>query len=142
MLYRFMNFVNLDKNKKQKTDRLSHICINSRSLSEANVAGCNLVVWSCFLKLPHGFAFTPSLKKKHLNFSMNYFHSTSGRFEWTSRQYFILSYWLFHFNIWIVCPFIFLTINNYLMLLYLLWYKFLGTYRMSTSLSRTPLPFH
>lgn len=131
-----MNFVNFDKKW------IDWVISASRSLNEVDVAGSNLVVWSCFLKLSHAFTLTASLKKKHLNFSMNYFYGTSGRFGWTSRQYLILSCLLFNFNIQIVRPFIFLTINNYLMLLYLVWYKFLGTCRISISLSWIPLPFH
>ena len=61
-------------------DRLSHTCVNSSSLNEANVAASGLVVSSYFLRVTQFLTHIIFLKKKpHFHFSVIHFHSNSGR---------------------------------------------------------------
>ena len=72
-------------------DRLSHTCVNSSSLNEANVAASGLVVSSYFLRVTQFLTHIIFLKKKtHFHFSVIHFHSNSGRLGWVSQAVFCL----------------------------------------------------
>ena len=88
-------------------DRLNHSFVNSTSLNEANIAASDLVVWSHFLRLTHSFSLTLFfLRRSHTSTSLwSTSTVTQVNLDRFPRQYFVLSYWQFHSNIYVLSLF-------------------------------------